>query len=124
MTDNGGVPLDQKVREAAKPTAGEVNTTTNEPDVKRLMQQVLAYLHSEAGKDNIQSLSCVFVDKSGIPQHAFCVKPNAAAVLLGGVLIAEDQIKVALNQSMTEHREKLIREAEAEAARVTSAGNA
>ena len=127
MTDNGAAPLDQKLRDNP-PKAGETGPVINEVDQNKMMQQMLAYLHAEAGKGNLCSLSCVFVDKSDVPQHAFLVKPNAAAVLLGGVLIAEDQIKLALGQSMENHRQKLIKEAEAEAKKldgaVTRPGNA
>src|SRR5258707_15220774 len=125
--DEGGVPLDQKLRDGSKPEAGKTGPLSD-AETNKMMQQVMAYLHTEAGKGNIVSLSCVFVDKSDIPQHAFMVKPNGAAVLLGGVLIAEDQIKGALTQSMDAHRNKLIKEAQ-EAERklngaVTQPGNA
>lgn len=125
MSD-GAVPLDANVH-AEAPKAG-ANGVMSDGDLNNMMQQMMAYLHAEAGKGNLVSMSVVFVDKSGVPQHAFTVKPHNAAVLLGGLLVAEDQIKLALGQSMENHRLRLIKQAEEEAKKldgaVTQPGNA
>lgn len=117
MTDEtpkrGAVPLDAAAKkvEAANSNGAEAPDAAKpvnpDADIDTMMLQTLSWLYNEVKAGRVKALSCVFVDDSDVPQHAFAAKPAAGVPLLAGVVCSTDAIKSGALQSMVNYREFL-----------------